>query len=144
MKKFNGNNSSHSNLSSLSKQLKYSGEKDFISQSELILDHKVASNTQNINSFKFIHNCKHMSFLPTAKVLLYNNEGKSFLFPALLDSRSECSFISENVVNILGIKQKNDRLCLSGIAKVSAGITRESIYLKIGTIFSKEFNFINA
>ena len=50
------------------------------------LDHEVTSNAQKVNSSTSVHNSKHVSFLPTAKVLLYNNEGKSFLYQALLNS----------------------------------------------------------
>ena len=139
-----GNNASVSNSGALSKQLKNDDRGSNISQTEPILDHEVPPNTQKINSSTSVHNSKQVSFLPTAKVLLYNNEGKSFSFRALLDSGSECSFISENVVNVLGLKRKNDRVCLNGIAGVSAGTTRGSVYLKIGSRFSEEFIFINA
>ena len=92
-----------SNPSFFSKQLKNNDERGNILQNELILDHEVTSNTQQINSSTSIHNSKHVSFLPTAKVLLHN-EGKSFPFRALLDPGSECSFISEDVGNILRLK----------------------------------------
>ena len=104
-----GNNAFVSNPSSLSKQLKNDDKGSNISQSELILDQEISSNTQKINSSTSVHNSKHMSFLPTAKVLFYNNEGKSFPFQAL-DSGSKCSFIFENVLNILELKLKNDEL----------------------------------
>ncbi|GFX81279.1 DUF1758 domain-containing protein [Trichonephila clavipes] len=77
-------------------------------------------------------------FLPTAKVLLYNNEGGSFLFRALLDSGSESSFISENAINILGLKRCKDGLSLSGISGIQAGTTRGSVGLKIGSRFCKD------
>ncbi|GFU30065.1 DUF1758 domain-containing protein [Trichonephila clavipes] len=76
--------------------------------------------------------------MPTAKVLLYNNEDGSFLFRALLDSGSESSFISENAINILGLKRCNDRSSLSGISGSQAGITRGSVGLKIGSRFCKD------
>ncbi|GFY45911.1 uncharacterized protein TNIN_61631 [Trichonephila inaurata madagascariensis] len=41
----------------------------------------------------------------------------------LLDSGSESSFISENAINILGLKRCNDRLFLSGISGIQAGTT---------------------
>ncbi|GFW26610.1 DUF1758 domain-containing protein [Trichonephila clavipes] len=77
-----------------------------------------------LNSSTSVNNAECESFLPTAKVLLYNNEGGSFLFRALLDSGSESSFISENAINILGLKRCNDRLSLSGISGIQAGTTR--------------------
>ncbi|GFY25371.1 DUF1758 domain-containing protein [Trichonephila clavipes] len=79
-------------------------------------------------------NAKCVSFLPTAKVLLYNNEGGSFLFRALLDSGSESSFISENAINILGL----NRLFLRGISGIQAGTTHGSVGLKIGSRFCKD------
>ncbi|GFT23563.1 DUF1758 domain-containing protein [Trichonephila clavipes] len=88
-----------------------------------------------LNSSTSVNNAKCVSFLPTAKALLYNNEGGSFLFRALLDSGSESSFISENAINILGLKRCNDRLSLSGI---QAGTTRGSVGLKIGSRFCKD------
>ncbi|GFY21112.1 DUF1758 domain-containing protein [Trichonephila clavipes] len=91
-----------------------------------------------LNSSTSVNNAKCVSFLPTAKVLLYNNEGGSFLFRALLDSGSESSFISENAINILGLKRCNDRLSLSGISGIQAGITRGSVGLKIGSRFCKD------
>ncbi|GBM48201.1 hypothetical protein AVEN_72478-1 [Araneus ventricosus] len=97
-----------------------------------------------INSSTSINNSKCISFLPTAKVLLYNNEGDSFSFKALLDCCSESSFVSENVINILGLKRKNDRLSLSGISGVSARTTRGSVKLKMGSRFNEEFVTVSA
>ncbi|GFS97762.1 DUF1758 domain-containing protein [Trichonephila clavipes] len=91
-----------------------------------------------LNSSTSVNNAKCVSFLRTAKVLLYNNEGGSFLFRALLDSGSESSFISENAINILGLKRCNNRLSLSGISGIQAGTTRGSVSLKIGSIFCKD------
>ncbi|GFW34112.1 DUF1758 domain-containing protein [Trichonephila clavipes] len=91
-----------------------------------------------LNSSTSVNNAKCVSFLPTAKVLLYNNEGGSFLFRALLDSGSESSFISENAINILGLKRCNDRLSLRGISGIQAGTTRGSVGLKIGSRFCKD------
>lgn len=39
-------------------------------------------------------------FLLTVKDLLYNNETKAYYFRDLLDSESECLFVSENVINV--------------------------------------------
>ncbi|GFV36233.1 DUF1758 domain-containing protein [Trichonephila clavipes] len=62
-----------------------------------------------------------------------------FLFRALLDSRSESSScISENAINILGLKRCNDRLSFSGISGNQAGTTRGSVGLKIGSRFCKD------
>ncbi|KAF8784313.1 hypothetical protein HNY73_010009 [Argiope bruennichi] len=63
---------------------------------------------------------------------------------ALLDSGSESSFVSENVINILGLKRKNARMALSGISGVQAGTTRGSVNLKIGSRFSEECLTVNA
>ncbi|GFX71507.1 uncharacterized protein TNCV_2694951 [Trichonephila clavipes] len=91
-----------------------------------------------LNSITSVNNAKCVSFLPTAKVLLYNNESGSFLFRALLDSGSESSFIRENDINILGLKRCNDRLSLSGMSGIQAGITRGSVVLKIGSRFFED------
>ncbi|GFQ85073.1 DUF1758 domain-containing protein [Trichonephila clavata] len=56
----------------------------------------------------------------------YISEGSSFLFRALMDSGSESSFISENAINILGLKRCTDKLSLSGISGIQAGTTRGS------------------
>ncbi|GFY16192.1 DUF1758 domain-containing protein [Trichonephila clavipes] len=85
-----------------------------------------------LNSSTSVNNAKCVPFLPTAKVLLHNKEGGSFLFRALLGSGSESSFVSENAINILGLKRYNDRLFLSGISGIQAGTTRGSVGLKIG------------
>ncbi|GFX49596.1 DUF5641 domain-containing protein [Trichonephila clavipes] len=85
-----------------------------------------------------VNNAKCVSFSPTAKVLLYNNEGGSFLFRALLDSGSESSFISENAIIILGLQRCNDRLSLCEINGIQAGTTSGSVGLKIGSRFCKD------
>ncbi|GFT31323.1 DUF1758 domain-containing protein [Nephila pilipes] len=59
---------------------------------------------------------------------------------ALLDSGSESSFVSEKVINILGLKRKNDRLSLSGIS----GVPVSSVVLKIGSRFKIELITVNA
>ncbi|GFT39880.1 DUF5641 domain-containing protein [Trichonephila clavipes] len=97
-----------------------------VSQQEISNIELDAVNT-TLNSSTSVNNAKCVSFLPTAKVLLYNNEGGSFLFRALLDSGSESSFISENAINILGLKGCNDRLSLSGISEIQAGTRRGSV-----------------
>ncbi|KAF8763414.1 hypothetical protein HNY73_021601 [Argiope bruennichi] len=97
-----------------------------------------------VSSSTCLNNSKFITFLPTAKVLLYNSGGDSFLFRALLDSGSESSFVSENVINILGLKRKNARVSLSGISGVQAGTTRGSVNLKIGSRFSEECVTVNA
>ncbi|GFY67753.1 DUF1758 domain-containing protein [Trichonephila inaurata madagascariensis] len=94
---------------------------DGIGQQEMSNIELDAVNT-TINSSTSVNNAKCVSFLPTAKVLLYNNEGGSFLFRALLDSESESSFISENAINILELKRCNDRLSLNGISGIQAGL----------------------
>ncbi|GFR23542.1 DUF1758 domain-containing protein [Trichonephila clavata] len=43
-----------------------------------------------------------------------------------MDSGSESSFISENAINILGLKRCTDKLSLSGISGIQAGTTRGS------------------
>ncbi|GFQ66761.1 DUF1758 domain-containing protein [Trichonephila clavata] len=102
-----------------------------------------AANT-TLNSSTSVSNAKCVYFLPTAKVLLYNSEGSSFLFRALLDSGSESCFISENAINILGLKRCNDRLSLSGINGIQAGTTRSSVGLKIGSKFCEDHLTIKA
>ncbi|KAF8777969.1 hypothetical protein HNY73_014746 [Argiope bruennichi] len=97
-----------------------------------------------VSSSTCLNNSKFITFLPTAKVLLYNSGGDSFLFRALLDSGSESSFVSENVINNLGLKRKNARVTLSGISGVQAGTTRGSVNLKIGSRFSEECMTVNA
>ncbi|GFY56273.1 DUF1758 domain-containing protein [Trichonephila inaurata madagascariensis] len=56
----------------------------------------------------------------------------------LLDSGSESSFISENAINILGLKRCNDRLFLSGISGIQAGTTRGSVGSKIWSRFCED------
>ncbi|GFU85674.1 DUF1758 domain-containing protein [Trichonephila clavipes] len=85
-----------------------------------------------------VNNAKCVSILSTAKVLLYNNEGGSFLFRALLDIGFESSFISKNATNILGLKKCNDRLSLSGISGIQERATRNSVGLKIGLKFCED------
>ncbi|GBM58789.1 hypothetical protein AVEN_179338-1 [Araneus ventricosus] len=57
---------------------------------------------------------------------------------ALLDCGSESSYVSKSIINILGLKRKNDILSLSGISGVPAGITRGSVKLKVGSRFKVE------
>ncbi|GFU70431.1 DUF1758 domain-containing protein [Trichonephila clavipes] len=57
---------------------------------------------------------------------------------ALLDRGSESSFISEKAINILGLKIYNDRLSLSGLSGIQAGITRGSMGLKIVSRFCED------
>ncbi|GFS66893.1 DUF1758 domain-containing protein [Nephila pilipes] len=61
----------------------------------------------------------------------------------MLNNGSEFSFVSENVINILGLKRKNDRLYLGEISGFLAGSTRGSV-LKVGSRFNKEFLTVNA
>ncbi|PRD31717.1 UNVERIFIED_CONTAM: hypothetical protein NCL1_22753 [Trichonephila clavipes] len=74
-----------------------------------------------------------LSFLPTASIKIYcnNNSNKSFICRALLDSGSECCFISKRVVNILGLKRKSSKISLCEIAEVIAGETKGCVDLVI-------------
>ncbi|GFV31228.1 DUF1758 domain-containing protein [Trichonephila clavipes] len=63
---------------------------------------------------------------------------------ALLDSGSECCFISERVVNILGLKRKSSNISLRGIAGVTAGQTKGCVDLVIGSQSSNERLEVNA
>ncbi|GFT59493.1 DUF1758 domain-containing protein [Nephila pilipes] len=62
----------------------------------------------------------------------------------LLDSGFESSFVNENVINILGLKRKNDILSLSGISVVPAETTRDPVVLKIAPRFNEELITVNA
>ncbi|GFV52854.1 DUF1758 domain-containing protein [Trichonephila clavipes] len=88
----------------------------------------------------------NLSFLPTAKVKIFynNNSNESFICRALLDSGSECCFISERVVNILGLKRKSSKISLRGIAGVTAGQTKGCVDLVIGSQSSNERLEVNA
>ncbi|GFU65277.1 DUF1758 domain-containing protein [Trichonephila clavipes] len=88
----------------------------------------------------------NLSFLPTAKVKIFynNNSNESFICRALLDSGSECCFISERVVNILGLKEKAVKISLRGIAGVTAGQTKGCVDLVIGSQSSNERLEVNA
>ncbi|GFT74248.1 DUF1758 domain-containing protein [Nephila pilipes] len=97
-----------------------------------------------ITSSTFLSKSKCISFIPTANVLQYNKEGDSFLFRALLDSGSESSFVSENVINILVLRRKSDGLSLNGINGVPARTTRGSVVLKIGSRLNEELITVNA
>ncbi|GBL81564.1 hypothetical protein AVEN_93368-1 [Araneus ventricosus] len=88
-----------------------------VRQREQMLCNESTNLQVTINSSTSINNSKCTSFLPTAKVLLHNNEG---------------------------LKRKNDRLSLSGISGVPEGTTRDSIKLKIGSRFNEEFVTVNA
>ncbi|GFU17357.1 DUF1758 domain-containing protein [Nephila pilipes] len=70
-----------------------------------------------ITSSPSLSKSKCISFIPTAKVLLYNKEG---------------------------LKRKNDRLSLRGISGVPAGTTHGSVVLKIGSRFNEELITVNA
>ncbi|GFW77925.1 DUF1758 domain-containing protein [Trichonephila clavipes] len=73
-------------------------------------------------------------------MLLCNEKNSTLVkrLTALLDSGSESSFISENAINILGLKRCNDRLSISGISGIQAETTRGSVGLKIGSRFCKD------
>ncbi|XP_054709241.1 uncharacterized protein LOC129218946 [Uloborus diversus] len=103
-------------------------------------DCELDSNNVNrgVISSTSVNNTRSVSFLPTAQVVVQDSSGKSYTFRALLDSGSECSFISENLMNVLRLRRKNDRISLTGIAEVSAGQTRGSVMLDIGSKFSNE------
>ncbi|GFQ96645.1 DUF1758 domain-containing protein [Trichonephila clavata] len=83
--------------------------KGSVGQQEVSNTELDAANTM-LNSSTSVNNAKCVSFSPTAKVFLYNSEGGSFLFRALLDSGSESSFISENAINILGLKRLGEEI----------------------------------
>ena len=76
-----------------------------------------------------------MSMLFAEKVY----EEISFPVRALLDCGSECLIISENVVNIFGLKWKNDRVCFSGISGMSAVTIYGSVYFNLGQDFLNSF-----
>ena len=97
-----------------------------------------ASHGFQINSSASFKNSKSISFLPTTNVILHDRVGKAFPFRGLLDSGSECSFVKENVINLLNLKRKNDRIILNGIAGVKAGETRGSVTLTVGSKVSDE------
>ncbi|GFV96521.1 DUF1758 domain-containing protein [Trichonephila clavipes] len=88
----------------------------------------------------------NLSFLPTANVkIFYNNSSnESIICRALLDSGSECCFISERVVNIVGLKRKSSKISLRGIVGVTAGQTKGCVGLAIGSQSSNERLEVNA
>ncbi|GFT77288.1 uncharacterized protein NPIL_242141 [Nephila pilipes] len=115
-----------------------------IGQREEMLCNESSTLQMPIISSTSLSKSQCISFISTAKILLYNKEGDFFLFRALLDSGSESSIVSENVINILGLKRKIDSLSLSGISRVPTGITRTSVVLKIGSRFNEELITVNA
>ncbi|GFU77370.1 DUF1758 domain-containing protein [Trichonephila clavipes] len=88
----------------------------------------------------------NLSFLPTAKEKIFynNNSNESIICRALLDSGSECCFISERVANILGLKRKSSKISLRGIAGVTAGQTKGCVDVVIGSQSSNERLEVNA
>ncbi|GFW83547.1 DUF1758 domain-containing protein [Trichonephila clavipes] len=74
----------------------------------------------------------------------YEEAWQKLLDRALLDSGSECCFISERVVNILGLKRKSSKISLRGIAGVTAGQTKGCVDLVIGSQSSNERLEVNA
>ncbi|GFW23235.1 DUF1758 domain-containing protein [Trichonephila clavipes] len=74
----------------------------------------------------------------------YEEAWQKLLDRALLDSGSECCFISERVVNILGLKRKSSKISLRGIAGVTAGQTKGCVDLVIGSQSSNERLEMNA
>ncbi|GFU46965.1 DUF1758 domain-containing protein [Trichonephila clavipes] len=76
--------------------------------------------------------------------IFYNNSNESFICRALLDPGSECCFISERVVNILGLKRKSSKISLRGIAGVTDGQTKGYVDVAIGSQSSNERLEVNA
>ncbi|GFT76964.1 DUF1758 domain-containing protein [Trichonephila clavipes] len=93
-----------------------------------------------------VNNELNLSFLPIPNVRIFynNNSNESFMCRALLDCGSECCFISERVVNILGLKRKISKISLRGIAVVTAGQTKGHVDLVIGSQSSNELLEVNA
>ncbi|PRD27201.1 UNVERIFIED_CONTAM: hypothetical protein NCL1_36049 [Trichonephila clavipes] len=134
---FNRNSAFLLNVNANCKQDTDNTLEDSVGQQEMCKIELDAVNT-TLNSSTSVNTAKCVLFLPIAKVLLYNNEGGSFLFRALLDSGLESSFISENVINLLGLRRYNNSLFFSGKSGIQAGTTRGSVGLNIGSRFCKD------
>ncbi|KAF8791636.1 putative RNA-directed DNA polymerase like protein [Argiope bruennichi] len=79
-----------------------------IFQGEETQCNKLTAPQRPVSSITSLNNSKFVSLLLTAKVLLDNSEGDSFLFRALLDSVSESSFESAYACVIYAVQRTNN------------------------------------
>ena len=77
--------------------------------------------------------------LATALVKLSSSTGTSYVFRALLDSCSQCDFISERAAQLLNVKRNRSSHCIDGISQVTSqtqGSTQVTIETLTGTTIS--------
>ncbi|XP_066595397.1 uncharacterized protein [Prorops nasuta] len=72
--------------------------------------------------------------LATAIVAMSNSRGLTCKFRALLDQGTECSFVSEKVVQTLQLKKRKTQVPLSGVGDSRGVVAKASVSFKLGSI----------
>ncbi|XP_066585563.1 uncharacterized protein [Prorops nasuta] len=77
--------------------------------------------------------------LATAQVLLVNPGGKHMKARALLDQGAEASFLTESVVQLLGLKKQRLEVNLTGIGESSSIVSKSKIEAQLRSVHYPEF-----
>jgi hypothetical protein len=87
-----------------------------------------------------IHTPTKLTLLATAIIGIINKHGMRMQVPALLDERSEVSFISESIVQLLALPKQCVEVMLTGIGACQADIARGITTFKISSLVAPEFS----
>lgn len=72
--------------------------------------------------------------LATAQVTVKNSQQETIVIRALLDSRSEASFLSERVARALRLPRRRVHVPVSGVRGASAGIVNHAVSVTLGSL----------
>lgn len=139
----------HHTLLHLEKSSSGQSEQSKPSRQQLSLNNH-HSNMQQVENRMQSHNCKEKTerikwdepvLLATAIVLIRSARDNSFYpFRALLDQASEASYITENVVQFLGLKKIGVTATTSGLGGVTTGNVKHIVDFEMGSKRNTTFN----
>lgn len=82
--------------------------------------------------------------LATAVVVVEDNQGSRYSARALLDSGSECNFISEGLSQLMKVSSQKVDIAISGIAQTGTRVTRkiQAVVKSRNSIYSQPMDFL--
>ncbi|XP_055916090.1 uncharacterized protein LOC129948955 [Eupeodes corollae] len=89
------------------------------------------SNSVSIASHHSHNEVRPSGILPTVVAQVMNASGKFYKCRMLLDTGSQASFITENLVRKLGLSRRHARLPISGISSIEACVTQGVVSLNL-------------
>ncbi|XP_055840650.1 uncharacterized protein LOC129908278 [Episyrphus balteatus] len=78
------------------------------------------------------------TLLPTAVVKVVDKQGVKHEVRVLLDTGSQVSFVTEEVVQRLGLTRKPSRIPIMGVGSTAAGVTNGVVSLNLASRFEKD------